>query len=222
MVYSMCNEFLTEVALSGFAAVNWSADEDLQNLAEKFGPVLSRHGGKFSQNLSPRYSNDAPSGTYSAHFGFGEFPLHTDLAMHLMPPRLLLLRSITGASLVPTLLSDPVSALSQADQSFLRSAVFHIRGKSRSFLASALRNVRDSILLRWDPVSMSPAGKRAAFARGILAEAAGATMTEWKWLGRGTVLVVDNWRMLHGRGLVDCEERRTLERLFVEEIREQT
>jgi hypothetical protein len=99
------------------------------------------------------------------------------------------------------------------DRALLESAPVLVRTGRRSFYSTILSRHRR--FLRYDPdcvEAVDPAGAEALdiMARGVAA----SEHIEIDW-SVGDVLVIDNWRMLHGRGATDGASR-TLVRICVD------
>src|ERR1035437_5471538 len=70
------------------------------------GQIDFVEGIRAVQTLTPLRVTDSTPNTYSGNFGTGEFPLHTDLAHWVIPPRYIALRCISGTASVGTMLLD--------------------------------------------------------------------------------------------------------------------
>lgn len=156
------------------------------------------------QTLRPREINTAPPNTYSGNFGKGEFPLHTDLAHWAVPPRFLALRCIRGSSDVPTRILDSREVVLSIGQSTLRRALVQPRRPLRNGkqLLRLLEQVEalGQPMFRWDSIYLRPAtlsGERVFFL--INDYLSVAKTIDVTLLVPGDTLVIDNWRMLHGR-----------------------
>jgi hypothetical protein len=115
-------------------------------------------------------------------------------------------------------------SLSASERVELERAVWHVRSGFNSFLASALltgpdpsRDTTGNLRLRYDPGCMSVAAHAFAPAAEILRDAVDALkLTPIQWepsLG----VVIDNHRMLHGRGIPAVRDagHRLLDRVLV-------
>jgi alpha-ketoglutarate-dependent taurine dioxygenase len=168
------------------------------------------------ERLAPRSRKDARPNSLSAMFGRGEFPAHTDQAHRLLPPRFLILAAAEmeyGAART-TLVRVPTFTSSQAEA--VRDGVFLVSNGSQSFYSSILR--RDRRFVRFDAACMTPTNTQAVAAARVFMEgieAGDVHEVEWRL---GDILVVDNWKMLHGRARAEHEgARRVLLRLYATE-----
>jgi Taurine catabolism dioxygenase TauD, TfdA family len=105
----------------------------------------------------------------------------------------------TGAVRSPTLLLDTLELrLSGPERELAYSAVFCVRNGRRSFYASMLGAARP--FLRVDPGCMEPIGEDGVEAMKLFSyEREGTSPVAFDWAASG-VLIIDNWRVLHGRG----------------------
>jgi hypothetical protein len=105
-------------------------------------------------------------------------------------------------------------SFSAAEFELLNDAVFLVRSGRSSFYSSILR--RDRSFLRFDPACMEPADHRARTALTLFTQATeAAPVIDVEWTS-GAILILDNWRMLHGRGNAERAGERALLRSAVE------
>jgi L-asparagine oxygenase len=186
------------------------------------GQVLPASGIPTVQSLRPRDSNEVSRNQYSGHYGFGEFPLHSDLAHWAIPPRYFLLRCIAGEDDVFTRILPWRAILSSFSVSALQRAVF--AGRKRRFgcsgLVRAMWRHEKGDIFRWDSVFLKPLNTPA--------QELDVLMRDSKWskaaveipLCRpGDTILIDNWRALHGRSRVPVQSAgRLLERVYFSEV----
>ncbi len=105
-----------------------------------------------------------------------------------------------GPTPTPTILLDSrVVSLTEYEAVACNSAVFLIRNGRRSFYGSIV--AKDRPFIRFDRGCMEPLSPNGAEVGGAFSQVRNADKTyQHDWL-RGGVLVIDNWRMLHGRGI---------------------
>jgi alpha-ketoglutarate-dependent taurine dioxygenase len=201
---------------------------DLVQLAESLGtPVPMRPHGPTIEILTPTPSSMAPPASLSSLHGVGAFPLHTDGAHHRRPPRWVLLRCVEpGASQRPTYIADVRSLeLDQEQVVELKRAVWRIRNGFRSFLASVILPAKlpsrnretGKLFLRYDPGCMTPADVAFMDTAAMLCDHIGKVPPDLVDWDRDLAIVIDNWRVLHGRApspTTDTGVRR-LERIAV-------
>lgn len=194
--------------------------DHLLELGRALGTPVAVAGRPVVQILRPQAAEAAPRRTYSARFGRGAFPFHTDMANWSTPPRWILLRSAGPPSVTPTLVWNVLGGLPTALLRDIERAVFATRTRVRSYSCTILswRGGRPS--LRWDPLALAPVD---AFSAGVaqrlnayIAEHAEGDATKIPWPDNHHALVIDNWRILHARP-ESADNTRVLERIVVSE-----
>lgn len=174
------------------------------------------------QTLRPRQPNEARSNQYSGNYGFGEFPLHSDLAHWARPPRFFALRCIVGSQDVLTRILRWDVIVPSFGHEKLQRAVFSGRNwrSGSSGLVRAATRSETGTILRWDPLFLLPLNSLAQELAVLMREprwAAGATTVSLKV--PGDTLLVDNWRVLHGRSKVlATSQGRKIERVYIEDV----
>jgi alpha-ketoglutarate-dependent taurine dioxygenase len=200
-------EFLSvreQVYQNGFAFVRrLSPQATTFDVASLLGEPLQLGGDKMVQPLIP-LPFAAPN-TYSGNYGLDHFPFHTDLAHWSLPPRYFILRCVRGYTQVPTLVFDGNNLISTVGREILRRAVVRPRrptaGEVR--LLRLLGEGPDAEILRWDSLYLKPASQMGELAFARLHECLNSiTPTKVALVEEGDTMVIDNWRMLHGRSAV--------------------
>jgi L-asparagine oxygenase len=183
--------------------------------------VALGNGGPVHQ-LRPRRVEEAPSNTYSGNYGLGEFPLHTDLAHWYLPPRYLLLRCVVGSAAVPTMVVDGRSIIDKMGATTLARAFMQprrpLRGKWPLLrLYQPVENGSYMHILRWDEKYIKPATEAGARGASIFLNfLVAAPRIQVRLSQPGDTLIVDNWRMLHGRAPVpENSSNRVIERVYL-------
>lgn len=196
-------------------------DHEFLALARALGaPVAARRGDPEISSLIPLSQETARPRSLSRTFGLGDLPLHTDCAHHRTPPRYVLLRFAgeDGSAPVPTVLADSTELeLSAQDRLHLRFALWTVNPGRRRFLSPVLSVLPDGHeLLRFDMNCMRPAHESARLLGAWLGDQMKHLRTarfEWQ---PGSALVLDNWRMLHGRASIEgAGTSRVLRRIAV-------
>jgi L-asparagine oxygenase len=173
------------------------------------------------QSLTPQDKAEALSNTYSGNFGLGEFPLHTDLAHWVIPPRYLALRCIRGVASVGTRLFDGRHLIERFGADLLRTILVQPRRPMRNGLQliRLLERVScsDEFRLRWDSIYLKPASVHSSkFFCEFVEFIKNAKPFEVHLLERGDTLIIDNWRYLHGRATTDDRAReRKIDRAYL-------
>jgi alpha-ketoglutarate-dependent taurine dioxygenase len=202
------------VALRGSNAIE--VEDVVVRLARQLGePTPSRKGRGCVDRLAPVATDRSHPRSLSRMFGIGAFPLHTDTAHWPVPSRFIVLGCVSpGASNRPTLLqaADNLN-IGSSERRLLSEGVFLVRNGRRSFYSAIFP--ANQPYIRFDSGCMSPVTESAH--RGwqtVLQRIAAATPIHIPWRS-GDVLVIDNWRTLHGRGDATDDDDRVLIRVLV-------
>lgn len=157
-----------------------------------------------------------PPNTYGGNYGFGELPLHSDLAHWHRPPRYLLLRCSIGSPHVSTRLLDRSDLEQVVPPDLMRCALFSPRRRldGKMFLLRML--TRD--VLRWDSLFLSPKNESARKVAKLMAELDSGLLAHDIFLSEpGHTVLLDNWRVLHGRSAVPSTDvGRSLDRVYLD------
>ena len=169
-------------------------------------PVATRAGGSLCDALLPTESSEAKPRSLSQIHAAGEFPLHIDAAHWLTPCRYVLLACVSpGSGSRPTRLMDTRRlSLNENQLLLLHSTPLRVTNGRNSFFSTILSKARPFV--RFDPGCMTastPAGPTALAVLSRLNWPDYIETVHWK---AGTVVVIDNWRVLHGRGHADCPD----------------
>lgn len=188
----------------------------------RYRQILPRSGIANVQSLRPRHASEVKRNQYSGHYGLDPFPLHTDLAHWMLPPRFLILRCLVGAEDVFTDLLPCTYLVAVVGMSALRKAVLRTRRRHYgcSGLVRAVSLHREEEIFRWDSVFLEPLNRHAqALKRAILDPACNEAAIRILLHKPGDTILIDNWRMLHGRSAVSTRSiDRHVERIYLSEI----
>lgn len=174
------------------------------------------------QILKPRKKEEGLKNQYSGTFGLESFPLHTDLAHWLRPPRYLLLRCIKGSNDVATTLIPSSLIISSVDRSSLkRAVVIPRRLDSKPCLLPLMFMVNNVSAFRWDSLFLRPVNKHAkSLFKAMETITNERKITKQLFLSDlGDTLIIDNWKNLHGRTSVEeANTNRIIERVYLKDI----
>jgi Taurine catabolism dioxygenase TauD, TfdA family len=212
----------SDLETNGWISIEVLAQNDdllrkrLLAIAKHLGcPLSSRANDPPIVELRPTKASHARSHSLSRRYSTGAFPCHTDTAHWSVPCRYILLACVDpGNGNRETVLLDS-HAVPLVDQqlTLLNSAPFRIRNGKNSFFSTVFQKGRPFI--RYDPGCMEPVSNSGEVAMSLLDSQAWPCILhriEW-WTGRA--LIIDNWRVLHGRGLASCDDPcRVLLRLY--------
>lgn len=187
-------------------------------LAQQLGsPVSSRGRPDLVDRLVPLTREHAHPASMSSKYGQGALPLHVDTSHWPEPARYLVFacenpgESSRATSICPAQRLE----LGLSERRLLQRGIHLISNAKKSYYCSILASGRDFI--RFDPGCMSAATRDGQEAWKLLSErlkAAVATSISWSL---GDVLVIDNWRVFHGREDATGDDGRSLLRVLVKE-----
>jgi L-asparagine oxygenase len=184
--------------------------------------ILPNSGISLVQSLKPKCVSDSRQSRYSGHYGLGVFPLHSDLAHWAVPPRYLLLRSLIGSCDVYTHVFPWAPIVKLFGAPALRKTVFGARKRRPgcSGLVRAMSYYDGSEVLRWDPIFLEPLNKLAKkLVLAMLDITRDSALQRVLLREAGDTLLIDNWRMLHGRDKVSAQSTaRNIDRVYLAEV----
>lgn len=193
-------------------------------IAAELGDPIEILGIPIVQRIIPREQENAPRTLYSGNYGLGDFPLHTDLAHWYVPPHYIILRCIAPSPNVFTRLIEFSECLKEIPESTIRRAQFLPRRNiaNKKHLLRIYQEIGGQDLLRWDELFIVPANREAIEVQRYLIPAMWKCSTlEISLLHSADTLIIDNWRMLHGRSSVSTiGVERILERTYLERFKE--
>lgn len=208
------------VAEYGFACyAQFSLGSTTEQVARSIGEPIALSNNSPVHFLTPKRKDEATPNTYSGQYGLGEFPLHTDMANWHQPPRYLMLRCVVGAISVATTLFDPRSIISIIGVENLARALMKPRRTvaGRTSLLPLVQHFDGGTLLRWDERYLEPASRMGeVYATELRNQLRTVEPTNVTLSQSGDTILIDNWRMLHGRTCVpeDCRSR-LIERVYL-------
>lgn len=196
---------IAELEQHGWVIFDLEQQADLQRWVVKAASSLgeiapTREQGALLDRLIVRDAGRSPPNSLSSRFGGSGFPMHMDTAHWPTPCHFVILGCVApGDQSRSTTLTD-WRQLKLDDQACreLFTAPFRVTNGRQSFYSSILSV--DRVFVRYDMSCMSPASDAAKGVSDTVAQAIAAApciRIEWK---HNRVVILDNWRMLHGRG----------------------
>jgi alpha-ketoglutarate-dependent taurine dioxygenase len=190
--------------------------DQILELAVRFGKIAHQSNASPVTVLQPQNKQIAKPNTLSAKFSTGEFPYHTDTAHWPIPARYMILACIDpGAGSRETHLLDSTKLeLTASECNLLNSTPFRIVNGRKSFFSTILQKNRSFI--RHDPGCMVPTEERGEVAQKMFCrDRFDSLVVPIKWEPQ-KVLIIDNWRFLHGRSKSICNDsNRKLLRVYI-------
>ena len=221
-----CTETIrNNVHRDGYAFTQeFHVEREAQDAFERIGKIDVLEGFASVQTLTPKSETNTTPNTYSGNYGLGEFPFHTDLAHWSVPPRYIALRCEVGAASVATRVLDGANVIESLGEDLLYHSLVTPR-RPMQYGHQLLRivdkpNPDKGVLFRWDSLYLRAANKAAVEALDrIMQMLKTATPSEFLLRNRGDTLVIDNWRMLHGRSPVGTDSiSRNIKRAYLSEL----
>lgn len=189
---------------------------ELKRIAEALGRRVPGRAGSTEETLVPRTAAEAHPKSLSARYGLDALPFHTELSHRPRPCRYLLLGCLDpGSPGAVTLMLDWRGLGFSVDElDLLASAPILARSGRRSFYTTLLSAGRS--FLRWDPGCLEAVDPRGRSALELVERRlADGRPVSHRWR-RGDILLIDNWRVLHGRGRSGPASGRRLARILID------
>jgi alpha-ketoglutarate-dependent taurine dioxygenase len=192
--------------------------DNLLPIATHLGSALpDPRDQKLVKDIRPQPAATANPNTLSSRYGKAAFPLHTEAAFLPTPPRFLLLYCVhPGSGGRPTTLLDGRKLFGRI-RNIARSGTWLVKRRSRAFLCEAVVGTTpEDFRVRYDPACLFPRGPKARAEKELIETfISESRLTTVNWLER-QLLIVDNLRMLHGRGESNFNDQdRWLKRVLV-------
>lgn len=189
---------------------------ELGRLGDRLGARMTGRAGALEEVVAPLSTADAHPRSLSAKFGLGTLPFHVELSHRPQPCRYLLLGCLEpGSTHSETRLLDWRSlGFSESEMRLLQDAPVLLRSGRRSFYSTLLD--ADRAFLRFDPGCVEAVDQRGRWAFELVRRRISeARPLVHNWL-KGGILIIDNWRMLHGRGPSERGSGRRLARILID------
>ena len=214
-----------EVATNGYIFLEGdspatSSDEAISSL----GDVEKLEGFEEIQELTPKDCCATTLNSYSGNFGLQEFPYHTDMAHWFLPPKYLALRCVFGSQNVKTRLIDGLSMLTAIGEENLSRTLVQPRrpiNGEKPILRLAEKLDERRFRIRWDSLFIKPCSSFSIDIYSQVVEYLSSVRPfEFNLSKPGDTLIVDNWRMLHGRSSVPrADTSRVIHRAYLSSLK---
>ena len=181
-------------------------------------------GLRLVQELLPTTPDLTSPNTYSGNFGLGAFPLHTDLAHWARPPRYLMLRCARGDADAHTQVVDGRLVIATLGSSVLARCLARprrpMKGAFQLIPIWQTSSEPSQQLIRWDSIYLKPANEYAQTVFRTIEDCLSRVQPVANvLLNKGDTLVLDNWRVLHGRSPVhNPASSRKIHRLYLSSL----
>lgn len=189
---------------------------ELGKLGDRLGTRVAGRAGALEEVIEPHGADDAHPRSLSAGYGLNALPFHTELSHRTRPCRYLLLGCIDpGSPAAATMLLDwRTLGLSSEELELLEGTPVLVRSGRRSFYATIL--APSGAFLRYDPGCLEAVDQRGRMALALIEDRIAAAPPQFHHWRRGDTLIIDNWRVLHGRSSSDRGSGRRLARILID------
>lgn len=175
----------------GYAEISGMKIEDILSSFDSGYKIEESH--LIPNNISGKYTK-----TLTVEYGANAFPFHTDGAHRVIPPRWTILEFVgSGISETATLLFDSktISDLKEYEHLF-HHEIYLVEHGQQSFLTPLVnKQLYIDPIFRWNKLVMKKLINRTSK---TLDDCISSYHVRVTW-SIGKILVIDNWRMLHGR-----------------------
>ena len=206
------------VSLECEAASEHCLKKTIVELAREIGtPIASRNGKDICEKLRPTEADKARLHSLSKIYSLGSLPLHVDTAHWVTPCRFIILACLKpGIGNRSTILLDTRSlGLTKSQSNLLYNTPLRIENGRCSFFGTVLST--DRTFMRYDPGCMKavcPDGNKVLDM--FKPERWSGFIKKIDW-HQGKVVIIDNWRLLHGRGSsIEADGDRVLLRVLIQ------
>ena len=174
--------------------------------------------GEMVQPLPAREKGNGPQGSFSYVVGYEQFPWHTDTAYWDVPARFLLLASEEASSCATTYQSFGEIKNSIADFDYLMArAVYLMDVPGEKLYISPRFDILGKCGYRLDFHIYRPVNEEAETLMRLVEKILEKNYLRHLWTGKN-VVVMDNWRMIHGREAASEDKNRLLKRIYINEL----
>ena len=196
------NEMLLALDRAGYFLARNLCPQEILGIAKSLGDIrVDVRSPQSIRTIRPQSTAEAKPNTLSSRYGMGRFPFHTDVAHWVEPAQFVLLYcEHPGSGARPTHLQDFLSwdLGAEAKQSALREV--WKTGTFRPQLCTVCILEKGRVALRFDEACMKAMTVAAhTLGNDLVRHIQASPIIDVHW-STGTMLVVDNRRVLHARG----------------------
>lgn len=196
-----------------------STQTQFLELVTSLGIPIQSPTGELVKTLTPAPATKARPATFSAKYGTGSFPYHTDTAFWPLPARFVLLRAVGTDMRRPTIVTSFADVFRQCGPASTRlvdRSVWLVRAGAARFYCSMRFRHENRSGWRYDSNCMIPVNWAAREVdktiRPVMQSLGGHEVT---WAPQKAIILA-NWRVFHARGPEpSAEGKRILERIYV-------
>lgn len=215
-------QILNQVIYRGWAhcTVKNPHTNDVVSEMRRLGDLLGKRvGGRtnaLEEIVRPRAILDAHPRSLSRRYGLDMLPLHTELSHRPRPCRHLLLGCIEcgSPSTASILLDWHTLVLTPEDLHLLESTPVLVRSGRNSFYSTILPPNRT--FLRYDPGCLEAVNDQGQKALRLVQNRISNVLPKEHHWSPDDILIIDNWRILHGRKPSKKGSNRCLARILID------
>lgn len=220
MIQMQSSDVAGDLHRQGWATRSVAANEDVilaatRELGHTLGNQSPGRAGAMLEIVVPTHIGQAYSKSLSSRHGLDSLPLHVEQSHRPRPCRFVILGCLDpGRPAVATTLLDHRELGFTTDEiAALAGAALLVRSGRRSFYSTIIPPSAE--FFRFDADCMEAVDERGRSAMSTVEERiARAEPVRHDWR-RGDILVIDNWRMLHGRASAQGASGRRLARVMI-------
>jgi hypothetical protein len=189
---------------------------ELGKLGDRLGTRVAGRAGALEEVIKPLGADDAHPRSLSARYGLDALPFHTELSHRTRPCRYLLLGCIDpGSPAAATMMLDwRALGFTSEELDLLEGTPVLVRSGRRSFYSTIL--APGGAFLRYDPGCLEAVNQRGRMAMALIEDRIATASPQAHHWRQGDILIIDNWRVLHGRSPLDPGSGRRLARILID------
>lgn len=206
---------------SGWVAISVAGDHSdviccVEAISNKLGRRVYGRGISHIETMTPTPKHGAHQRSLSKRHGLEVLPFHVELSHRMRPCRYVVFGCLeSGAPSVATILLDRYTVdFSSGERALLRNAAVLVRSGRRSFYSTILPAGEE--YLRFDTGCMEPVDDRGRAAIKLVEDRLAQCAPVYHYWQNGDVMVIDNWRVLHGRASAVGSHGRRLARIMID------
>lgn len=194
------------------------SDDELISFAHTIGKILLHPNGIIIDTLTPKKTEDAIKNTFSNLYGHNKFPLHTDTAFWTIPARYVIMSSsdITQTSTTVISVHDIYKHFEEFEIKSLNQAIYLVKANNKTFYTKLKQSFKDEICFRYDSCTMKPFNSHARKIDEKLNLTLQSIETNKVLWDSNKVVVIDNWKALHGRESISDSINRKIKRIYIQ------